>query len=528
MSGPLARSIGSRRARWVVIAVAAAVVVGGGVYTFGQGDDDRPTYRFATVERGPIARIVSASGTLRAVVTVEVGSQVSGQIKEMLADYNTEVKAGQVIARLDPATFETLVQQAKAERAVARANVSMQRAALGELKADVEGARATLAEARLDLKRKRALLDRRVVSKSQVDKAVAVNDQTRAMLKAATAKLQRQKAQIEHALAQVRQREAALRHRQLDLEHSIIRSPVDGVVISRNVDIGQTVAASFSGTGPVHHRTGPQPNAGRGERRRSRHRAHQTGTAYQVHGRHLPESRVHGARRSDQIRKAPTEVSNVVTYTVVVSAANPDHSLLPGMTANVSVIVAERAKVLKVANAALRFRAVNAGTSTGANGAGPPRGPAAARARTARAIERLTKQLELKDDQQAELRAVFREAGQKIRALRQQGASGPEIRAFARAVRVRNRPRIVAFLDAAQREKFRTLIAARGSQPVRRGRLWVLGDDGDPRPIDVAYGISDGTVSEIVRGNIEPGARVIIGVARRTSSNSRTRPRFGL
>ena len=189
----------------------AAVAAAGAVWAVRGGDGgDRPTYRFATVERGPITRTVNASGTLRAVVTVEVGSQVSGQIKALEADYNTAVTAGQVIARIDPAMFEAKVLQADAELAVAKSNVSMQNAVLAESQADVQGARAALSEAREELKRKKALLARRVVSRSQVEKALAVNDQAVARVAAESAKVRKQKAQIQNARAQVKQKEAAL------------------------------------------------------------------------------------------------------------------------------------------------------------------------------------------------------------------------------------------------------------------------------------------------------------------------------
>ncbi len=512
-----------RRLRWWALTFLAAAVAAGAVFALGTEDGERPSYRLSTVERGPLAKIVSASGTLRAVVTVDVGSQVSGQIEELRADYNTGVEKGQVIARLDPASFETLVRQAEAELAVATANLSMQRAGLGELDAMIDSARAALKEADRELARKRALHDRRVVPRSQAEKAEAARDRARAALKAAVAKLARQRAQVSHAEAQILQREAALRHRQLDLENTIIRSPVDGVVISRNVDIGQTVAASFQA--PVlftiardlrHMQVEVSVDeADIGQIVRGQN---VTFTVDTFPGRSF-------AGRVEQVRKAPREVSNVVTYTVVVTADNPDLGLLPGMTANVNVIVAKRENVLKVANAALRFR--SAGDEGAGAGSEAPT-PGGGTGRAAQAIARLTEELELSEEQRLRLRAIFRETGQKIRALRAGGASGSEIRDFAREARQRNRPRMEALLNEEQRAKFKAMRAPGRRSPARPGRVWLLGDDGAARPVPVVYGISDATMSEILRGEIGPGDRVIVGVALRASVRPPGRPRFGL
>lgn len=504
------------------IAILATVAGASAVWLSRAGDGEAPRYRFATVERGPLKRIVSASGTLRAVVTVEIGSQVSGQIAELRADYNTGVAAGQVLARLDPAPFETQVAQARAERAVAEANLAMQRAALGELTAALDGARTTLAEAERELARKTALLDRRITPQSQVDKALAVRDRARASVDAAAARLARHRAQIGHARAQVDQRKAALRRRELDLGYSVIRSPVDGVVIGRNVDVGQTVAASFQA--PVLFTVAQDlsrmqvevsvDEADIGQVARGQPAAFTVDT--------FPDRRFAG--RVEQIRKAPREVSNVVTYTVVVSAPNPGLSLLPGMTANVNVVVAERADALKVDDAALRFRAGEAPEAAGAAAGGPEAG----RARTRRALERLARELALTGDQQARVREVFAETGRRIGALRAEGASGDEIRAFVRDSRRRNRPKIEALLDDRQREKFRAMSARRAREPARPGRLWVLDADGAPKAVPVAYGISDGAMSEILRGAVEEGDRVIVGVVRQDPRRAARPPRFGL
>ncbi len=512
------------RRPWTVAALVAIVAAALAADLLLGSDEDRPAYLFATAERGHIASTVTASGTLRAVTTVEVGSQISGQIKALAADYNTVVRAGEVIARIDPTQFQAKVLQARAELAVAEANVSMQRASLSELEADAEGARAALAETREERNRKQALLARKVVSTSEVDKAIAIHDQANARVKAADAKVRKQAAQIDQALAQVKQEEAVLEQRQIDLDRTIIRSPVDGVVISRNVDIGQTVAASLQA--PVlftiaQDLSNMQVEVSVDEADIGQIIEAQR-TTFSVDS--FPNRQFVGRIR--QIRKAPIEVSNVVTYAVVVSAENADLRLLPGMTANVNIIVGERDDVLKVANSALRFRPAGASRAEAGSGAGPAGGEAA-RAGAEQRLRGLSEHLGLSDEQRETVRGIFAEAAKKIAAMRDQGLPIEQIRPFVEQLRARNRPRIEAILDARQRERFRTAIALRSSNPVQSGRVWVLDQDGNPAAIEVLYGISDGSVTEIVRGDLAEGAQVIVGIERKRPGESRRRFRFG-
>lgn len=499
--------------RWLLLGIAA-VGAAAGWFIYGRDANDAPTYRFARVDRGAILRTVSSTGKLNPVVTVQVGSQVSGQLSELLADFNTVVKAQQVIARIDPASFEAKVMEARADLAFAKANVAMQQATFAEYKADLKGARAALKDVEQDLRRKEALLRRRVVSRSVVDKALAVRDQAGAKLESVTAKLEKQKAQVETARARVEEKTATLRHRDLDLEHTIIRSPVDGVVISRDVDIGQTVAASLQA--PVLftiaqdlRRMQVELSVDEADIGRIRESQEVTFTvdAY-------PNRTFSGAVR--QIRKAPKEVSNVVTYTVVVSTDNPDLALLPGMTANVEVIVGRRRNALRVANAALRFRPPGAkapAPNTGGRGRG--RGREAARARAQARMKRLTEALSLTPEQQQQVRAIYSETGRKIGGMRRSGAPREQIRQAAQQMRARNRRRIEALLDEEQRRKFRLLQAENVGRRNRPGQVWILGADGTQKPVEVLTGLSDINVTEIVRGELKESDRVIVGVSTR-------------
>lgn len=505
--------------RWLSLLVAIVIVGGVALYHYWGETGEKQVYRMGKVAQAPLAFTVSASGTLSAVVTVTVGSQVSGQIEEILVDFNSAVKKDEVIARLDPDLFEAKVRQAEAELRVTKANVTIQNAALSELQADIAGTRAGQTEAEADLVRKQALLTRKVVAKSQVEKAHAVNEQARAAVKAMTAKLTRQKAQIQNALAQVAQAEAALQQAVLNLEHSVIRSPVDGVVISRDVDIGQTVAASLQA--PVLFTIAQDLSEMQVEV------SVDEADIGQIFERQLVEFTVDAfAGRTfngtvSQIRKAPKEVSNVVTYTVVAKTKNDDLRLLPGMTANVNFIVEKREQALTVPNTALRFNPV--GLEPAAGTARPRR---SVDDRIDGAVKRYTKSLNLTEQQQQELRAIFEETREKARGMSLAGAGREEVREYVKTRRAQYRTLIGAILDPEQKQKYAELIAKRENNPIRSGHVWVLDSGGDPVSVPVRYGISDGTVSEIVSGAISAGTEVIVGVDRQATKQA-SRPRFG-
>ena len=232
--------------RVALIVAALAVLAAGGWYWYdSRNSDGELRYRTAKVERGSIAAVVVASGTLNATTTVQVGSQISGQVKDIYADFNTTVKKDQVIARIDPSTFELRVNQARADLdsaqsavAVARSNQAAAQATLGQVKVN-------LADAQRDYERKKALVDKNYISGAELDKAQTVLDSTREQLKAVAAQLKVSQAQIQSAQAAVKQRQSLLQQAEVDLERTVIRAPVDGTVILRNVDAGQTVAASL-------------------------------------------------------------------------------------------------------------------------------------------------------------------------------------------------------------------------------------------------------------------------------------------
>ncbi|WP_454019492.1 efflux RND transporter periplasmic adaptor subunit [Azospirillum sp. Marseille-Q6669] len=349
-----------------------------------------PAYRTGPVARGAVTASTTASGTVNPVVTVQVGSQVSGQISELLADFNTEVKTGQLVARIDPALFETQVAQAVGDLAVAQAGIETQRATVIRANADLEAARATLSNVQAQLRKAQALLfnarssyertqrlfDRGNASASDRDSAKSANDAAQAEVEALTAQeigqqatvrsseaqLTLAQANVASATALVQQKQAAYQGARINLEHTRIVAPVDGTVIQRNVDRGQTVAASLQA--PVlftiaQDLTAMQVDASVDEADvgtvRVRQDVHFTVDAF-------PGRRFTGA--VIQIRKAPQVVQNVVTYDVVISAPNPDLALLPGLTANVRIVTDHRDDALLVPSAALRYHPAKAAPSS--------------------------------------------------------------------------------------------------------------------------------------------------------------------
>jgi HlyD family secretion protein len=436
--------------RHVLIGLVGLGAVGLGVANFGEKPSEA-TYLTAAVERGDLSTTITAIGTLNAVETVEVGSQLSGQIAELLVDFNDEVTEGQPLARLDPRTFESEVREADAALEVARAQVLTERATLqtavseaasvrSRLKvaeAGVERARAQLAETERALRRKRILAGTQTLARAHVDQATTVNQSAAAGLRAAEAQVEIAReavvaaeagllmadANLLYAQAAEKQHAAELDQARIDLARTVIAAPSDGVVIGRDVDRGQTVAASLEA--PTLFTIAQdlrqmEVHAKVDEADIGQIRVGQRATfTVDAHPGRIFSGTV------EQIRKASEVVENVVTYTVVLSARNADLVLLPGMTAIIQVVVAEVEDVLTVPNAAVRFR--------------PP----------------------------------------------QSGMARPAANAAAAAV------------------------SASGSPAV----IWLLGVGARPHPVQVALGRSDERVTEIVGGSLRPGQQVIVGTA---------------
>lgn len=453
-------------------------------------------WRTAAVERGDVRVVISATGTLRATTTVDVGSQVSGQVEQVLVDYNDRVARGQPIATLDTAPFRSRLQQAEADLASAHAAVSE--------------AQASLRNAESDHARKADLLARQLVARSEADLALAARDQARA--------------RVASALAAVKQREAAVANARLDVDYATIRSPVDGVVLLRAVEPGQTVAASFQT--PVLFRIAEDlarmqidlsvDEADVGQIREG------MPVTFTVDA--FPDRRFPG--EVGQVRLAATAAANVVSYPVVVDVDNADLTLLPGMTASAEIVVDEREDVLRVPNAALRF------TPPGAEA------PASGRGSLVLELPVLAADLGLSAEQQAAFDAALQEVREQAAARTAAPAAAPSSFGFGgrggagrgsagggtggpsqEAMRARMAEAMdrtfAAFREAlSDAQRARWDAGLRALATARRGTIWKSGVDGTPVAVVVRLGASDGTVTEVAGDGIAEGDAVLVGQER--------------
>jgi HlyD family secretion protein len=324
----------------IILAIVLPIVATASTVSVLMIKGENAKYRTAVVERGDIVSVVTASGTLHPLLSVQVGSQVSGTIKEIYAWADSAVTKGQLVARIDPAPFESKVKQAKANLDIARAKLSSAQADGTELEVKVKDTQRIY-------NRFEALFKDGVATEQERDTARANYDIAMAEQEAARARL-------ELAMAELEQSKAALESAELDLSHTYIYSPISGLVLSRNVDVGQTVAATFqTPTLFVIARdlSKMEAHLDVNEADIGRVRAGQSATFYVNAYPDLTfEAEVVG------IRTSPKVTQNVVTYDVVIGVENKELQLKPGMTANATIVVAERRNVLRLPNAALRFR----------------------------------------------------------------------------------------------------------------------------------------------------------------------------
>ena len=315
------------RRRWIIGSALLAVALSAAGYAYWAGGQKTPVkYKTARIDRGSIMQVVTATGTVNPVKTVQVGSQVSGIITHLYADFNSEVKEGQLVARIDPAPFQIKVTEMEA-------NVQ-------NMKGSLARARADLAQRKLDLDRSIALYEQSLIAKADLDNARTA--------------YQTALAGIQIGDAQVKQSETTLAKARLDLKYTEIYSPVNGTVISRNVDEGQTVAASFQT--PVLFLVARDLKKMEVDTNVSESDIGGISDGKEVRFvvDAYPKEPFQG--KVVQVRNAPITVQNVVTYNVVIGVDNDDLRLKPGMTANVSIVVERRDDVLRVPNAALRFK----------------------------------------------------------------------------------------------------------------------------------------------------------------------------
>jgi len=443
--------------------IASLVVVGIAVFAaFRFKGSEQPKYFTAKVDRGNISQVVEATGTINAVTTVQVGSQVSGTISRLNADFNSRVKKGQVVAQIDPSLFEGSLLQAKADLANAKANVVASQA-------NLEKAQASALQARADYERTAGLAKEGVLSQQQLDLAKATADSDDAAVAAA-------RATITQALAQVQLKQAAVTVAQTNLDYTTIHAPIDGTVIARSVDVGQTVAASLQAPtlfAIAQDLTKMQVYASTDESDVGMIR---TGQVVNFKVDAYPKDTFTG--RVSQVRMNATTVQNVVTYNTVIDFDNPDTKLFPGMTAYITLPVASAKSVLRVPNGALRYK--------------PDMKPEDIRA--------LYQKYGLTSGEQASasVGGAANSGGAAGRQARAQGAQG-------------------GGGDAGQPRVPRMDVSV----------IWKLRPDKTLEPVKIRTGITDHTVTEVAQvlnGQVNEGDQLITGAINQTSSASSARP----
>ena len=460
----------------IVVGVLALALAGGGAWWWqSKSEASAQTYRTAKIERGSLQASVSASGAVNPVTQVSVGTQVSGQIKELYVDFNSEVKAGQLIAQIDPETFEFRVRQAMADVDAARAQVLTAQANVLASNAAISRAQVDVQEAQRDFERKKDLAEKQFIAQIEADRARALVNTSGESLKSTQAQLAVTNAQVKSAQANVAQREAALAQARVDLQRTKITSPVNGIVIKRAIEKGQTVAASLQSPELfviAQNLSDMQVDASIDEADVSRIRTGQRAT-FTVDA--FPGQTFEGEVR--QVRKAAQNVANVVTYVAVVGFTNAGGRLLPGMTANVRVVTESRESVLKIPNSALRVRI--AGVEPAAAGASAPASAPSSAPKTGRSgfslfseavaqpagggggfaaqRERLIAELQLTAEQQGKLDAIQAELRPKFMAMRDMDEAGRQV--AREKITAEMRSKISAMLTIDQRKKYQDLIA---------------------------------------------------------------------
>ena len=520
---------------WILGGLLVAGTAAGYTY-FYRGKSNAVPYRTARVERGSLSSQVTTNGTVNPVITVLVGSQVSGTIQNLYADYNSPVKKGQLIAQIDPATFQAQVSQSAAKVQNARASILNAEADIGTARSNLDVSKANVVKAKVAVTDTRRNLDRNTelfsknliaasdkdAAQTAYDSALAQLEATRAQQGAAEAQLESSKAGLASARAALKQVEAELEITQLNLAHTRITAPVNGTVISRNVDVGQTVAASLQAPTLftiAQDLTDMQVEANVSEADIGRIAEGQE-TSFSVDA--YPQNTFRGS--VSEIRNAPITVQNVVSYIVVIRVKNPEMKLRPGMTANASILVARRDDILKIPNAALRFRPEFAKREPGsAQKSSTVDSSPRATSPAPRNREKLPAELNLTPDQREAVSVIYKETRVQI-----ESAGGD--REKIRKIREESRPRIRALLNKEQQQKYDQMAQQSEARqaPVPVYKIWVPVPQQQPVPVEITTGISDGLFTEVLSGDLKEDQEIIVGVAGSNTKNTTNSPSPGL
>jgi len=452
------------------ISIVLLLVVGVGIFAaFNLKGKGPVQYYTARVETGEIQQVVEATGTINAVITVQVGSQVSGTISKLYVDFNSRVKKGQLIAEIDPPLFKGALSQANADLENARANLAV-------AIANTAKARAAEAQTKADYERNLGLSKQGVISQQALDVAKANAESAAAQVSATLA-------QENQAQAQVQQKRAAVEVAQTNLDYTTIRAPIDGTVVARNVDVGQTVAASLQAPTLftiAQDLTKMQVYAKTDESDVGQIRSGQKVT-FKVDA--YPRETFTGT--ISQVRMNSTVVQNVVTYDTIVDFNNPELKLFPGMTAYVSIPVATATSVLTVPNGALRYK--------------PDLPP-------------------------EEIRALYQKHGIP------EGAGSRPQSSKAESAPSSAQPQV-----AGSRKSAPGGATGTSSPPPEEGRgpkydtqiVWKLSSDKSLEPVRIKTGITDHTFTEVIQylnGDLKAGDELVTGVAQGRASANAPRP----
>jgi HlyD family secretion protein len=477
----------------VPVALAGLVAV----WMLGQGGQKSGNLVYETLPaaKGQIRKIVSTSGPVRALVTVSVGSQLSGQVDDVNVDFNSEVKPGDILATIDAQTFKARVAQAKADLMAAEAALANQEAAMNKAKAVLQAAETNVA-------RQEGLAEKRLSPQLTFETAIRDRD-------VAKADIAVNEAQVASAKATIEQRKAALEQAQVDLDRTEIRSPIDGTVISRTVDPGQTVAASLQA--PELFKIAQDLSRIRLEAQVNEADVGAVGegnpATFTVDA--YPDRQFEG--RVTQVRLAATELNGVVTYTVIIEAANEGRKLFPGMTANVMIVSATRDGVLRVSNDALRFR------PRGEAAQAQPQGAAGGQRAGDRGqmVERLKGELNLTEPQVEAVKKAMEQLRAEMQNASQpsfMGGGGPggggDRGAFRQKMMSRLDQALGPLLDDTQKAAYQRW--KDGREAVKPATIWVLGKTGMPERRNVRAGLADDQFTEIVGGDLQEGDAVIV------------------
>ena len=503
----------------LIVILAVAAWLWGKFY--GKGEVSGKEFKLAKVSRGDIQAIVTSTGRLNPLNTVKVGTQVSGNIKEIYVDFNSLVKKDQVIALIDPAIYGAQVAQAKAQLLKARMQLLEKQKEIDAAEAGVKSAEAQLVSSRAtlrdaELRYNRLLNLGNTVSRSDLDSAQARRDNDNGAVDVAKAKILTAEAQLRRVIAQKKGVEALIKERQaaLDLveikhQYCTIKSPIDGVVISRDVDVGQTVAATLQS--PVLFTIAEDLSRMQVEVDVSEADVGQIEAGQDVMFTvdAFQEKKFKATVR--EVRNVATNIQNVITYKIIADVHNEALLLRPGMTANVNIVVAKVKDVLKVPNGALRFK------PPGEVGKAKPgkRPPIKERP----FYKNTVKKVGLDAGQSEELVKIIKKAGQKLKAAYSLPEGERDVKQALQGFFTHVFTSLYKILREDQRGKFAAYVAEfkEGQKKRRRykgrpARVYVPGEGGQPRVINITAGITNDDEIQVVEGDLKEGDGVIVGL----------------